>query len=37
MIDASGADELMTPDGWLQLHRSADMLKTAVADRAQRV
>ena len=41
MIDASGADELITRDGWLQLHRSADTLKTAVetaiADRAQGV
>ncbi len=41
MIAASGADELITRDGWLQLHRSADTLKTAVetaiADRAQGV
>lgn len=38
MIEASGADELITRDGWLQLHRSEETLKkageTAIADRA---
>ncbi len=41
MIEASGADELITRDGWLQLHRSADTLKaaadTAIVDREQGV
>ena len=30
MISASGADELITRDGWLQLHRSEETLKTAI-------
>ncbi|SLJ85011.1 NAD(P)/FAD-dependent oxidoreductase [Psychrobacter sp. DAB_AL43B] len=30
MITASGADELITRDGWLQLHRSEETLKEAV-------
>ncbi len=29
MIEASNADELITRDGWLQLHRSKETLKTA--------
>ena len=41
MIEASGADELITRDGWLQLHRSAETLKaaadTAILDRQQGV
>ena len=41
MIEASGADELITRDGWLQLHRSKETLKaaadTAEVDRAQGV
>ncbi len=41
MIEASDADELITRDGWLQLHRSADTLKaaadTAIVDREQGV
>jgi D-amino-acid dehydrogenase len=31
MIAASGADELITRDGWLQLHRSEETLKIATA------
>lgn len=31
MIEASGADELITRDGWLQLHRSEDTFKAAIA------
>ncbi|AMN67122.1 FAD-dependent oxidoreductase [Psychrobacter sp. P11G5] len=31
MITASGADELITRDGWLQLHRSEDTFKEAIA------
>ncbi|HSP84574.1 MAG TPA: FAD-dependent oxidoreductase, partial [Psychrobacter sp.] len=31
MISASGADELITRDGWLQLHRSEDTFKEAIA------
>jgi len=31
MITASNADELIRRDGWLQLHRSEDTLKTAAA------
>ncbi|MGP5064831.1 NAD(P)/FAD-dependent oxidoreductase [Psychrobacter celer] len=30
MISASGADELITRDGWLQLHRSEDTFKEAI-------
>ncbi len=30
MIEASGADELITRDGWLQLHRSKETLQTAI-------
>lgn len=30
MISASGADELITLDGWLQLHRSEDTFKEAI-------
>ncbi len=41
MIEASGADELITRDGWLQLHRSKETLKTAadtaIKDREQGV
>ncbi len=41
MIEASGADDLITRDGWLQLHRSEETLKTAIeaaiADRDQGV
>lgn len=41
MIEASDADELITRDGWLQLHRSEETLKvaadTAILDRAQGV
>ena len=41
MIEASGADELITRDGWLQLHRSKETLKvaadTAILDREQGV
>jgi len=31
MIEASGADELITRDGWLQLHRSEETFKEAIA------
>ncbi len=31
MITASGADELITRDGWLQLHRSEETFKEAIA------
>ncbi|MBH0005868.1 NAD(P)/FAD-dependent oxidoreductase [Psychrobacter sp. SWN149] len=31
MIEASGADELITRDGWLQLHRSEETFKEAQA------
>ena len=41
MIEASGADELITRDGWLQLHRSKETLKiaadAAIIDREQGV
>ncbi|MBO1531486.1 FAD-binding oxidoreductase [Psychrobacter sp. F1192] len=41
MIEASNADELITRDGWLQLHRSEETLKkaveTAVIDREKGV
>jgi len=30
MIEASGADELISRDGWLQLHRSEETLKAAI-------
>ncbi len=30
MIEASGADELITRDGWLQLHRSEETLNAAI-------
>ena len=30
MIEASGADELITRDGWLQLHRSEETLRAAI-------
>lgn len=33
MIEASGADELITRDGWLQLHRSKETLKIAAMRR----
>ncbi|MGP5273878.1 NAD(P)/FAD-dependent oxidoreductase [Psychrobacter faecalis] len=31
MIEASGADELITRDGWLQLHRSEETFREAIA------
>ena len=31
MIEASGADELITRDGWLQLHHSEETFKEAIA------
>lgn len=41
MIEASNADELITRDGWLQLHRSEETLnkaiETAIEDRKQGV
>ncbi len=41
MIEASGADHLITRDGWLQLHRSEETFKkaieTAIEDRKQGV
>lgn len=41
MIEAAGADELITRDGWLQLHRSVETLElaanTAEKDRGQGV
>ena len=41
MIEASGADELITRDGWLQLHRSKETLQVAaeaaIIDREQGV
>ena len=36
MISASGADELITRDGWLQLHRSEETFKEAQASALMR-